>query len=647
MACRGPVLGLVESFVKTTHVALSKGPTVPTNRRTDPEPQDEAVTEFEVPEDLTTLEPDALTTLTEQVQQAFDTFAENEDPTDDDVAAIHELGAALTELNAEKSRREAEDKRRKDDFRAAVDAVRNATGQATDEPADEAPDGDTGDAPADAPTDPEAPTETPAEPTEVAENMPEPVAASANGPRRGALRVQAPLRRPTLNPPLGDISRFAPDPGIEDLRPEVVITAAADVPRMSPGQRMATLDQLVEATIGRAKALGVTNGQPAFVPLASVNREFPVVIDERMNPDSIRAAFEAMVRPAADSREGMEALVAAGGWCAPSEIRYEFFQISEVAGLLDLPTFGVRRGGLRWPQSLSLYDFFALSGAPASGVATAATMPWLWTEADDIATVTGTGAKLCLRPPCPNFDEARLEAFGICVTAGNLTEDAFPELIRHFIAQTVVAHARAMNRRHIALVVAASTATTPTSAAGQSAAAHILGGFALNATDYREKHGMRPGAVLEGVLPVWALELMRSDIAKMNGGETIDRLNLADAQIRDFFDTRGIRMQWVQDWQTRGANGIAPVSGTAPTNWPTSALGLLYAPGTFGRGNGMTLDLGVVRDSVLNAENDHTAAWSEEATLVAKFGHESRVITFANLEATGHTGDQAALTDGP
>lgn len=616
-------------------------PSPRTPRSTATEPEATEPTEFEIPEDLTGLDEDSLSTLTEQAQAAFDQFAENDAPSADDVAAIRELGSALTDLRAERTRRDDEAAARRAEFEAEIAAVRgdSASTEGSDDPeADpDADDGVEGE-----PTDP--PAETPAEPE--AEAVPEPVAASAA--RRGALRIQAPLKRGTLNPSLGEIAAHAPDPGIEDRRPEVVITAAADVPHLSPGQRIATLPDLVEATIGRAKALGVTNGQPTFVPLASINREFPTVIDERMNPDSTRAAFEAMIAPAA-KRSEFEALVAAGGWCAPSEIRYEFFNIAEVAGLLDLPTFGVRRGGVRFPISLSLADFFALSGAPASGIATNATMPFQWTEADDINAATGSPgpSKLCLRPPCPDFDEERLEAHGICVTAGNLTESAYPELIRDFIAKAVVAHARVMNRRHILLMVAGSTATTPTSAAGQSAAAHILGGYALNAVDYREKHGMAPGSVLEGVLPVWVLELMRSDIAKMNGGDTLDRLRLADAIIRDFFDVRNIRMQWVQDWQTRLASGIAPVGGTAPTNWPTSATGLLYAPGTWGRGNGMTLDLGVVRDSVLNADNDHTAAWSEEATLVAKFGHESRVITFANLEATGHTGDQTALTDGP
>jgi hypothetical protein len=63
----------------------------------------------------------------------------------------------------------------------------------------------------------------------------------------------------------------------------------------------------------------------------------------------------------------------------------------------------------------------------------------------------------------------------------------------------------------------------------------------------------------------------------------------------------------------------------------------LYAPGTVARGNGMSLDLGVVRDSTLNATNDFTAAWMEECHLIAQFGHEVREYTI-NVCPDGTTG---------
>jgi hypothetical protein len=600
-------------------------------------PADAEVETFEIPEDLTTLADGDLDegnpeSLTARAVAAFNELAQNENPGSAEVDAVAELADAIEALRAERGTRAAAADERRESVRSQMARVNGPE----DEPDDDGG-GETGDE-----------GDEPVVPVEVVEDTPEleSVAASAN--RRGIV-VSTPLRQPTLNPTLAQIAARAPDPGIEDPRPEVVITAAADVPRLSPGQRIPTVTDLVNACTDRAKALGVSNGNPVFVPLATINRTFPTILDSTMSEDAVMAAFEAMVDPHRHSQQAMEALVAAGGWCAPSEIRYEFFQISEVAGLWDAPTFGVQRGGIRFPINggLSLFDFFALSGAPASGIPTAGTMPWEWTEADDIATVTGTGAKLCLRPPCPSFDEVRLRAFGICVTAGNLTEDAYPELIRHFIAQTVIAHARVINRRHLLLAAAASTATTPVGTTTESPTTHILGGYGLNAADYREKHGMAPTAVLEGVMPSWTRELMRSDLAKRNGFGGAEGLNVGDQMLSDFFDTRYIRMQWVQDWQTRGAaaaGSIAPTDGSIPTNWPTSVQGMLYAPGTFGRGNGMRLDLGVVRDSVLNAENDHTAAWSEEATLIAKFGHESRLITFDDLVANGASGSQQTPT---
>jgi hypothetical protein len=586
---------------------------------------------FEIPSDLTALDQPDVESLLERTQAAISVASEITDPSAEELDYALALNGARQALEADLDRRKAESADRTARFRAALGleapaASDQGSGDGGGEPA-----GDDG-------------GETVAEGGDDAGtgggDAPSGDAAVADRP---SLSISFPKpRAPKLNPTLDEIaaarSAAGYDPGV-DRRPDVVITAAADVPRRSSGERLNTMEDLVDACIARSRALGVTQGAPAFTPLATVKREFPLTVDERMHPDKVRENFEQLVQPILASDAAFEAMIAAGGWCAPSEIRYEFFRISEVAGLLDLPTFGVNRGGIRWPQSLSLADFFALSGAPASGIATNATMPWQWTEADDIAATGESPRKVCLRPPCPDFDEARLRAFGICVTAGNLTMDAFPELIRHFIAQTMVAHQRVMNRQHILQLVAGSTATTPT-AGGEGATTLLLGGYELNAIDYRERHGMAPTAVLEGVLPSWVRGVLRSDLAKRNALNGVEGLRVADAQLMQLFDERRIRMQWVQDWQTRGATGIAPVSGAIPVIWPTSVQGLLFAPGTWGRGNGMTLDLGVVRDSVLNEVNDHTAAWSEEATLIAKFGHESRVMTFTPLEASGASGLQ-------
>ena len=55
------------------------------------------------------------------------------------------------------------------------------------------------------------------------------------------------------------------------------------------------------------------------------------------------------------------------------------------------------------------------------------------------------------------------------------------------------------------------------------------------------------------------------------------------------------------------------------------------------RGDGGTIDLGVVRDSVLNATNDYTAAWTEQLYLVAQLGPDARKVT-VNYDVNGVTG---------
>jgi hypothetical protein len=94
-----------------------------------------------------------------------------------------------------------------------------------------------------------------------------------------------------------------------------------------------------------------------------------------------------------------------------------------------------------------------------------------------------------------------------------------------------------------------------------------------------------------------------------------------------WFDLINVRVQWVGDWQVRGAG--QPGNATPITAWPTTVQFLMFAAGTFVLGRGLQLNLGIIRDSVLNATNDHTAEWMEECWLVAKIGHESRLGTIA------------------
>lgn len=434
--------------------------------------------------------------------------------------------------------------------------------------------------------------------------------------RGGSVRPEEIKRRAVAS--LSETSEHAPASQVPDKR--LAITASVDIPGVAHGDGITSLRSLTDVMQRKAKSMPVTaNGVGTETLVATVRNEFSHTVDDRTKPQEI----EELLRFLRKEETGFtaESLVAAGGWCAPSEIRYDFFNIACSSGLIDLPTFGVSRGGIQFPVSPSLADaMLAPFGVDFSNTS----QPWLWTEADDIAAATGSPTKPCVRVPCPDFDEARLECYGICLTAGNLADDAYPEATQNFLRLLMAAHDHAMNARLIALMVAASTAaiTITGGAATDAAAPRIFNAAGLAAADYRERYGMCLDDVLEIVIPAWVREVIRADLAWKAGVELFEVTN---AQIDGYFMARNVRPQWVDDWQVRGAGQFG---GTSPmVAWPTTVDFLIYAAGTFVHGNGLSLDLGVVRDSVLNETNDHTAAWSEECHLIAKVGHESRRYT--------------------
>jgi hypothetical protein len=148
-------------------------------------------------------------------------------------------------------------------------------------------------------------------------------------------------------------------------------------------------------------------------------------------------------------------------------------------------------------------------------------------------------------------------------------------------------------------------------------------------------------AVLEVIAPRWLRGVLRSDLRKRMGAGT-DMLSASDAYLMSLFDAINVRIQWVNDYQVRTA-GFPGVPGTLPTAWPTTVEFMMYAPGTVVLGQGMRLDLGIIRDSVLNQTNDHTAEWMEECWLIFNPGHEVRRLT-VNICPDGTTG-AADLTE--
>lgn len=542
-----------------------------------------------VPEDLTDVEDGALDALGIELLKTFDAIRSDGSLSPAKLGELRTITAAIERVQVETERRETENAELAAEVESLASRIKITDPEPDPEPEPEEPEDEV--------------IEVAASEVEVIDTPALAAAATATAPPRtpGALIV----KRKRLNVPLAEVSRRAPDPDLNGRRDAMVIIAP-DVPNYVAGRTVEDLDVLTDAMHRRAKTLANPSGS---ITVATIRREFDIVLDREAAPEAIWD----IVKRSADP----EHLVAAGGWCAPSSIIYDFFNIACDDGILDVPTVGVTRGGIRFPSSPSIAD--ALDDI------------WLWTEGDDIAAATGSGVKPCVRVPCPTFSEERLDCHGLCITAGNLTESAYPELIRNYLSLVMNAHRHVINQRIINDIVAGSTAVTVTGT-DVPITTGILGAIGLQVADYRERYRMCDNDVLEVVLPRWAKQAIKSDIAKRTG---VDMLAVTDSEMMGWFDERMVRVQFVSDWQV-GTTGL-PGFTTPLTAWPENVQFLIYAAGTWVVGNGLDLDLGVVRDSTLNAKNDHTAAWTEECKLVAKIGHDSRVVT-VNFCVNGATG---------
>lgn len=438
------------------------------------------------------------------------------------------------------------------------------------------------------------PADEAAEPEEPEDNNNSTEAAEAEADTQERELVTASANHPTPKAPSASaVARRSATPEVGQPEPEVVITAAADVPGFAGG---ASIDTIGMAKAMHAKARTLSNGS-GFVPVATVNLpiKHKVGADMAQNLDVIAEAT------------APEALTAAG-WCAPSQNLYTLFGVDSGDGLLDLPTVQVTRGGLNVPSFI--------------GIGEASDALWSWTEEDPGTEAT----KPCLYIPCPEFTDYRLEAAGLCLTNGNLTDRAFPELTSRFIALAINAHLHRLSGLMIADISGSATGVTM-GAVDSSAAGSILHAIDLQVADYRSQYRMSVNSVLEAVFPLWAKELIRADFALRAG---VLLTNVTDAMIDEHFRARKVRAQFVHDYQPL-------YSAAAKTAFPTTMDFLLYPAGGYIKGDGGTIDLGVVRDSVLNATNDYTAAWTEQLYLVAQVGPAAREVT-VNYAVDGVTG---------
>lgn len=590
--------------------------------------------DLEIPENLSDLSADDLGDLRSKAVDAFQTLYAGGEFTDEDLATLGTLTEGIEALSAEISTREQAAAER------AAKAAEMAAKVGADKPAPAADDED--DTPAEEKAEAEAEADSAEAEAEKADaEKAEKKAKAAAADVETEAQVDAEPEAVTAAAPRGPIKLsgirrhvHTPAPAItEETSVEDTTTAkaritVADVPGFAADSDASfedlavALDRRLQGFNSGAYAAAARAGRAMSErhSLAVVRKAF----DERATVGSPESADAAMAFAVNEKNLPGGSLVAAGGWCAPSETVYDLLEDESRDGLISLPEINVTRGGIKFTKGPKFSDLYA---APSFNFTEAEAKEGKYAPTSATDPTNKVGAKPVYHVPCTDFEEVRLSAAGLHIQANLLQQRGYPELVARTIRGALVAHEHKMSERIIASMETQSTAVSMD--AGQiGAAAPILTAIELQVEHYRYAQRLSRSTTLEAVFPYWVHGAIRTDLARRQG---VDLMDVPDSRIDAWFRSRGVNAQFVYDWQALGGEaGAFKV-------WPGSLKFLLYSAGTFVKGSQDVITLDTVYDSVLLGQNDYTALFTEEGYLVAKRGHDARVVTVP-LNPNGGTG---------
>lgn len=522
---------------------------------------------FELPENLTELSAEELDSL---AAQANDTIGElsalnDSDFTDEQVEQFTSAADGLVAVEAEQARRTEAANERAAKLSAAREVADRGVEASTDGPEDEdAEDEETGD-----------------------ENVTASAAKTSTGPAAVA-------KRNRVEPP-------------QRNRGPATLLAAADVPGYGTGQDLGGIDGLVKAVTEKMKRLpkkpGGTSGRRfERFGAATISRgadSFDGLTDA--NPD-FAGNFQRLLQEAGNEKRLPDgSLTAAGGWCAPSETLYDLCERETLDGIVDIPEVNVTRGGLRFTQGP---DFAQIFGGPG----------FCQTEAEAEAGEE----KPCFDIECPPFEEVRLDACGLCIRAGILTNVGYPELIDRWISGGMTAHQHRMSARVINQIEALLGPPLDFPATDQAATTAVLGAVEAVINSQREAYRLSLTGTLEVLAPYWLRGVIRADLANRSG---VELTNVTDAMIDAHFATRGANVQWLYGYQPLVDLTPADNTGYCADGYPSDVELLVYPSGTFVKGVADVIQLDTVYDTAGLQTNTYTGLFFEEGISVMKVCH--------------------------
>lgn len=558
--------------------------------------------------DLTTLSDEDLATRLSEQRAAFDALVGEDTPTNEQMDQAEALAVEIESIGTEAAAREtaaaasaerlAGLRERFSDDQAEAAGAEDGVEAATEDGADEGAEDegtDEGDG------------------TEGAEGE---AGEGGDGAQAAGASTQATANTTTANrgSKVAALARKTKRPRVPNgQRAAVSITASSGVEGFNTGQSVQGMADVARAFESRLQGYPEPQGGGEG---GNWRRDGVVSFRPQFEDDLIvkqgTEAQEVFERARKEARLPGGSLVAAGGWCAPSETIYDLCTTETLDGILSVPEVQVHRGGIKFTSGP---DFSAIYGS-ASG--------FDLTEAQAIA---GSPVKAPFEITCPSFTEVRLDAVGFWLKAPILTYAGYPELIQRFISGTLIAHAHRVNAKVIGkMVTAAGSARVYTAVSG--VLGDTLDSLELVAETLREKYAMGIAETMEVVLPTWVLGALRADMSHRTGRDEADPVN--DAALAAEFAVRHLNVTFVRDWQ---------MLGTPDTRitYPATVQALLYPAGTFVKGVSDVLNLSTMYDSAQLPTNVYTAAFVEQGVLVAQMCNQAALVTIT-VAITGKTG---------
>lgn len=372
-------------------------------------------------------------------------------------------------------------------------------------------------------------------------------------------------------------------------------------------------------------------------------REAGRYLERGANAFTVMERMEAVERAARSVAAGDRDAMVAAGICGPVETAYDI----PVIGDTDRPVrdalarMGADRGGLTYRPAI---DGVLQTGGIGN-----------WTSANDEADPLVP--KTCLEVDCPTPVTVEVDAIYQCLTFSNMSTQFDPEFMDSVIQAQGIAFARFAENKLLTQLTNASKTIYTTKFLG--AARDAVVALDKIVAYYRSVHRLNDNAPLRHIVPLWMKDLFRADIARQMVGDGLETLAISDEQIEEWFRRRNINITYHLD-------GIDPADITAPDpdivvpnqlysvaaantevpEFKDAVSTLLFREGDWKYLDGGELNMGIVRDSVLNSEN-RFQTFKEEFGTGAHRGIESLHLVY-QLSPTGAsaaTRDTTALED--